>query len=47
MYSKIKRYYENIINYFPEYSENPDYLPQRDFYGIYYAGKFGSKNSPE
>ena len=31
MYSKIKGYYENIINYFPEYSENPDYLPPKRF----------------
>ena len=31
MYSKIKGYYESIINYFPEYSENPDCLLPKKF----------------
>ena len=31
MYWKIKGYYEDIINYFPEYSENPDYIPPKRF----------------
>ena len=28
---KIKGYYESIIDYFPEYSENPEYIPPKRF----------------
>ena len=31
MYKKIKGYYPEIINYFPEYSENPEYLPPKKY----------------
>ena len=31
MYKKIKGYYPEIIDYFPEYQENPDYLPSKKF----------------
>ena len=31
MYKKIKWYYPEIINYFPEYSENPEYLPTKKY----------------
>ena len=31
MYIKIKGYYESIIDYFPEYSENPEYIPPKRF----------------
>ena len=31
MYIKIKKYYESIIDYFPEYSENPEYIPPKRF----------------
>ena len=31
MYIKIKGYYESIIDYFPEYSENPEYIPHKRF----------------
>ena len=31
MYIKIKGYYERIIDYFPEYSENPEYIPPKRF----------------
>ena len=31
MYIKIKGYYESIIDYFPEYSENPKYIPPKSF----------------
>ena len=31
MYKKIKGYYPEIIDYFPEYSENPDYLPPKKY----------------
>ena len=31
MYIKIKGYYESIIDYFPEYSENPEYIPPKMF----------------
>ena len=31
MYKKIKGYYPKIINYFPEYSENPEYLPPKKY----------------
>ena len=31
MYIKIKGYYECIIDYFPEYSENPDYIPPKRY----------------
>ena len=29
MYKKIKGYYPEIVDYFPEYQENPDYLPPK------------------
>ena len=28
---KINGYYESIIDYFPEYSENPEYIPPKRF----------------
>ena len=31
MYSKIKGYHSDIIEYFPEYKENPEYLPPKRF----------------
>ena len=31
MYSKIKRYYPEIINYFKEYEETPNYLPTKKY----------------
>ena len=31
MYKKIKGYYPEIIDYFPEYSENPEYLPPKKY----------------
>ena len=31
MYIKIKGYYESIIDYFPEYSENREYIPPKRF----------------
>ena len=31
MYKKIKEYYPEIINNFPEYSENPEYLPPKKY----------------
>ena len=31
MYIKIKGYYESIIDYFPEYSKNPEYIPPKRF----------------
>ena len=31
MYKKIKGYYPEITDYFPEYSENPDYLPPKKY----------------
>ena len=31
MYIKIKGYYESIIDYFPEYSENLEYIPPKRF----------------
>ena len=31
MYKKIKGYYPEIVDYFPEYQENPDYLPPKKF----------------
>ena len=31
MYIKIKGYYESIIDYFPEYSENPECIPPKRF----------------
>ena len=37
MYIKIKGYYESIIDYFPEYSENPEYISiLKGFYGTYF-----------
>ena len=36
MYIKIKGYYESIIDYFPEYSENPEYIsPKRFLWDIF------------
>ena len=36
MYIKIKGYYERIIDYFPEYSENPEYIPPKRFlWGVF------------
>ena len=29
MYIKIKGYYESIIDYFPEYSKNSEYIPPK------------------
>ena len=31
IYQKIKGYYPEIVIYFPEYSENPEYLPPKRF----------------
>ena len=31
MYKKIKGYYPEIIDYFPEYLENPEYLPPKKY----------------
>ena len=31
IYQKIKGYYAEIVIYFPEYSENPEYLPPKRF----------------
>ena len=31
MYIKIKGYYESFIDYFPEYCENPDYIPPKRY----------------
>lgn len=31
MYKKIKGYHPDIINYFPEYQENPEYVPPKKF----------------
>ena len=31
IYSKIKGYHSDIIEYFPEYKENPEYLPPKRF----------------
>ena len=36
MYIKIKGYYEGIIDYFPKYSKNPEYIPPKSFYGTYF-----------
>ena len=36
MYKKIKRYYPEIVDYFPEYQENPDYLsPKKLMWDIF------------
>jgi len=31
MYSKIKDYIEDAIDYFPDYNDTPDYLPPKKF----------------
>ena len=31
MYKRIKGYYSEIIDYFPEYIENPEYLPPKKY----------------
>ena len=31
IYQNIKEYYPEIVIYFPEYSENPEYLPPKRF----------------
>ena len=31
MYKRIKGYYSEIIDYFPEYIENPEYLPPKNY----------------
>ena len=36
IYLKIKGYYYDIIKYFPEYTENPEYLPPKKIYVWYF-----------
>ena len=31
MYAKIKGYFDEFIEYFPEYEENPEYIPPKKF----------------
>ena len=31
MYAKIKGYFDENIEYFPEYEENPEYIPPKKF----------------
>ena len=31
MYIKIKEYYSELVDYFPEYQENPEYVPSKRF----------------
>ena len=39
MYIKIKGYYSTLINYFPEYQENPEYVPPKRFMWAYSVQK--------
>ena len=41
MYKRIKGYYSEIIDHFPEYIENPEYLPPKK----YMWDVFSTKNS--
>ena len=43
MYKKIKEYYSEIVDYFPEYQENPDYLPPKKFMCDIFSTKDSSK----